>query len=216
MKAGDAAMEFVRTPTLIFTYLGMGFVQFVAVASITWLPTFFNRVYGLPMDQAGLRTAFIMLLTIVGTPLGGYLSDLWVKKKVNSRLIFASLSTFTAAVCGFAAFVLFDGNVQYGFLLALGLTTSLFAAAATATTQEVIHPGMRAMSAGLSVVFTSLIGGSLAPVVIGAISDAAGIQAAMKILPVSLLLAAVLFLAGSLFFMRDYRKVEHVQLQAES
>jgi len=216
MKAGDAAREFLRTPTLLFTYLGMGFVNFVAVGLVTWLPTYFNRTYGIPIAQAGLKSASILLLVVIGGPLGGFLCDLWVKKRLNTRLVFATTTTLISAVLGFAAFWLFDGNIQYAVLLAMGLITSAFIGAATTTTQEVIHPGLRAMSAGLSVVATALIGGSLAPVVIGAISDAAGLQTAMKVLPAFLVLAAALFFTGSFFFMRDYNKVEKIQLETES
>jgi len=195
----------------------MGFVQFVAVGTITWLATYFNRTAGMPMDQAGLKAASILLLTIVGAPLGGYLSDMFVKKTgLKSRLIFSTVTTLISAALGFAAYWLFEGNIQYVILLMMGVTTSAFVGAATAVTQEVIHPGLRATSAGLSVVATSLIGGSLSPIVVGAISDAAGIQTAMRILPAFLVVAAVLFFIGSFFFMRDYNKVEKVELQAES
>ncbi len=215
MKAADAAWEFLRTPSLILTYLGMGFVQFVAVGMLTWLPTYFNRTYGIPMGQAGLKAASIMVLTIIGAPLGGFLCDLWVKKKLNTRLVFSAATTFLSALLGFAAFYLFNGDIQYGVLLMMGLTTSAFIGAATTITQEVIHPGLRAISGGLSVVATSLIGGSLAPVVMGAISDAAGIKTAMMVLPAFLFLAASFFFIGSFFFMRDYNKVEKIPLQAE-
>jgi len=216
MKAGDAAREFLRTPSLIFTYLGMGFVQFVAVALITWLPTYFNRTADIPIDQAGLKAGSIMLLAVIGAPLGGYLSDLWVKKKIDSRLIFAAITTIITAVFAFVAFYLFKGNMQFAVLLLMGVTIIAFIPAAAVTTQEVMHPGLRAISAGLSVVATSLIGGSLAPIVIGAISDAAGIQTAMMVLPAFLVVAAALFFAGSFFFMKDYNKVETIQLETES
>jgi len=216
MKAADAAREFLRTPSLIFTYLGMGFVQFVAVALVTWLPTYFNRTADIPIDQAGLKAGSIMLLAIIGAPLGGYLSDLWVKKKIDSRLIFAAITTIITAVFAFVAFYLFKGNMQFAVLLLMGVTIIAFIPAAAVTTQEVMHPGLRAISAGLSVVATSLIGGSLAPIVIGAISDAAGIQTAMMVLPAFLVVAAALFFAGSFFFMKDYNKVETIQLETES
>jgi MFS family permease len=215
MKAGDAAREFLRTPSLILTYLGMGFVQFVAVGMLTWLPTYFNRTYNIPMGQAGLKAATIMVLTIIGAPLGGYLCDLWVRKNMNARLVFSATTTIVSALFGFAAFYLFQGDIQYAVLMAMGLTTSAFVGAATTTCQEVVHPGLRAISGGLSVIATSLIGGSLAPVVIGAISDAAGIQTAMMVLPAFLVLAATLFFIGSFFFMKDYNKVEKIQLQVE-
>ena len=215
MKAADAAREFLRTPSLIFTYLGMGGVQFVAVAIITWLPTYFNRTADIPIDQAGLKAGSIMLLAIIGAPLGGFLSDLWVKKKINSRLIFAAITTIVTAVFAFAAFYLFKGNIQYAVLLLLGVTIIAFIPAAAATTQEVVHPGLRAISYALAVIATSLAG-SLSPIVIGAISDAAGIQTAMMVLPAFLVVAAALFFAGSFFFMKDYNKVEKIQLETES
>ena len=157
-----------------------------------------------------------MLLAVIGAPLGGYLSDLWVKKKIDSRLIFAAITTIITAVFAFVAFYLFKGNMQFAVLLLMGVTIIAFIPAAAVTTQEVMHPGLRAISAGLSVVATSLIGGSLAPIVIGAISDAAGIQTAMMVLPAFLVVAAALFFAGSFFFMKDYNKVETIQLETES
>jgi MFS family permease len=216
MKAGDAAKEFLRTPSLILTYLGMGFVQFVAVGMLTWLPTYFNRTYDIPMSQAGLKAASILILTIIGAPLGGLLCDLWVKRFSNARLVFCAMTTAISAVLGFVAFYLFKGDVQYVVLMGMGLTTSSFIGAATTVTQEVIHPGLRAISGGLSVIATALIGGSLAPIVVGAISDAAGIQTAMMVLPAFLLLAAAIFLIGSFYFMKDFNNVEKIQLQAEA
>lgn len=216
MKAADAAREIAQRPSLILTYLGMGAVQFVAVALITWLPTYFSRTGGTPMDQAGLKAGSIMLLAVIGAPLGGFLSDLWVKKKTDSRLIFAGITTAITAALAFAAFGLFKGNIQYVLLLTLVVTIIAFLPAAAATTQEIVHPGLRAISSGLSIVSTSLIGGSLAPIVIGAISDASGIETAINILPVFLVVAAALFFVGSTFFMKDYNSVEKIQLEMES
>jgi sugar phosphate permease len=216
MKAGDAAKEFLRTPSLLLTYFGLGMVQFVSVAIITWLPTYFNRTAGIPISQAGLKTASILVFAIIGMPLGGFLCDRWAKKRLNTRLVFCTTTTTISAVLSFAAFWLFDGNVQYAFLLGMGLILSSFAGAAHTVTQEVIHPGLRAMSGGLAVVITSLLGGGLAPIVIGAISDAAGLQTAMKVLPAFLVLAAALFFTGSFFFMKDYNKVEKIELEMES
>ncbi len=216
MKAGDAAKEFLHTPSLLFTYLGLGFVQFVSVAIISWLPTYFNRTQGIPISQAGLKTAGIIVCAIIGMPIGGFLADRWAKTRLNSRLIFCTVITLMSAVLCFAGFWLFGGNIQYAFLLGMGLILSSFIGAAHTATQEVIHPGLRAMSAGLAVVTTTLIGGSLAPVVIGAISDAADLQTAMKVLPAFLVLASTLFFIGTFFYMKDYNKVEKIQLQAES
>jgi len=215
MKASDTAREFLRTPTLIFTYFGFAGVQFVAIGLLTWLPTYFYRTANIPPDQAGLKAGSVMLLAIIGAPLGGYLSDLWVKKKANARLVLAAITTMISAVLIFAAFFLFQGNIQYAVLLAMGITITAFLPGAAAVTQEVIHPGLRAMSYALAVLFMNLLGASLGPLVIGAISDASNIQTAMMVLPVFLVVAAVLFFIGSFFFEKDYNKVERIPLEME-
>jgi MFS family permease len=217
MKFGDAAKEFLRTPTLYLTYIAMGLGQFVSVAVITWLPTYFNRTAGIPMDQAGLKAASVMMMVVIGAPLGGWLCDFFVKKTgLKSRLHFATIALIISAVLCFAAFWLTQGDIQYGILMAMALFTITFAPAATMVTQEVIHPGLRAISAGLSIIVANLLGGSLAPVVIGAISDAADLPTAMKILPAFLVLAAVLLFVASFFFTRDYKRVEQIELEAEA
>jgi MFS family permease len=216
MKAGDVTREFLRTPTLIFIYLGMAAVQFVAVSIITWLPTYFNRTGHIPIDQAGTKAGAVMLLSIIGAPLGGFLADLWVKKRLNSRLPFAAITTIITALFTFAAFSLFEGNIQFVCLLIMGVSIISFLPAAAAATQEVVHPGLRAISYAIAVIFMNLLGGSLGPIVIGAISDASGIKTAMMVLPVFLVVGAVLFFIGSFFFLRDYHKAEKVPLELES
>lgn len=216
MKAGDVAREFLRTPTLIFIYLGMTAVQFVAVSIITWLPTYFNRTGHIPIDRAGTKAGAVMLLSIIGAPLGGFLADLWVKKRLNSRLPFAAITMIITAFFTFAAFSLFEGNLQFVCLLIMGVSIISFLPAAAAATQEVVHPGLRAISYAIAVIFMNLLGGSLGPIVIGAISDASGIKTAMMVLPVILVLGAVLFFIGSFFFLKDYNKAEKIPLELES
>ena len=57
MSFGDVSREFLRTPTLWFTYLGFAAVVFVTTSVITWLPTYFFRAGGIPEDQASLRAS---------------------------------------------------------------------------------------------------------------------------------------------------------------
>jgi fucose permease len=97
----------------------------------------------------------------------------------------------------------------------MGILASAFAPAAITVTQEVIHPGLRAISYSVCVVFQNLFGASMAPIVIGSISDAYGIKVAMSILPLFLLISAILFFAGSFFYAKDLNKVEKITLECE-
>ena len=215
MSASDIFREFIRTPPLIFTYFGFAGMTFVTVSLMTWLPTFFHRVHGLPEDQAGMKAGLVMVLALVGAPLGGFLTDLWLKKRVNARLLFSALVAIISAALLFAAFMFFDGNVQYGLLLLMGLCIVGFVPAAAAVTQDVVHPGLRAISYALCVIIQNLLGSSTGPIVIGSISDTSGIRTALLVLPAFLVAASILFFLGSFFYERDLNKTEKVSLEME-
>lgn len=66
MKKKDIARRFIRTPSLILTYLGFAGNVFVTTAFLSWLPTYFQRMYDLPMEKASVKASIVMLLAIVG------------------------------------------------------------------------------------------------------------------------------------------------------
>ena len=215
MKTGEIAREFLHTPSLILTYFGFAAMVFVTSSLMTWLPSYLNRVYNIPVDQAGMKVGIIMMMAIVGAPLGGFLADMWTKKRENARLLLSALSAILSAVIFYMAFVLFTGSTQYILLLAGGLTVMTFVPAAAAVTQDVVHPGLRAVSYAFCVIVQNLLGASVGPVFIGAMSDKYGIAAAVAMLPLFLVVAAGLFFIGSFFYKRDLAKVERITLEHE-
>jgi predicted MFS family arabinose efflux permease len=215
MSKMDIFREFSRTPSLIFTYFGFAGMMFVMVSFMTWMPTFFHRVQGIPEDQAGMKAGAVMLLALVGAPLGGIVVDRWRRKQVNARLLFPAVSAVVSAVLLFVAFMFFSGTMQYAILIVFSLIFSSFVPAAAAVTQDVVHPGLRAISYAICVVVQNLLGSSTGPIVIGAISDTYDIKTALMILPGFLILSAILFFIGSFFYERDLSKVEKVTLEVE-
>jgi MFS family permease len=211
----DIVREFLRTPSLILTNIGFIGCIFANNAIIFWLPTYFHRVGGIPMDKAGMKTGLLMLLAIIGLPLGGWLADMWFRKQVRARLLFPAITTALNAVVLLAAFSYLQGQAQYMTLLLMGILASAFAPAAITVTQEVIHSGLRAISYSVCVVFQNLFGAAMAPIVIGKISDLYDIQVAMSILPIFLLASSLLFFAGSFFYEKDLNKVEKITLECE-
>ncbi len=215
MSKMDIFRQFIRVPSLVLTYIGFIGCIFSNNALITWLPTYFHRVDNVPLSQAGMMSGSIMLLAIVGLPVGGWLADVWFKRKASARLLFPGITTLLNALIMLIAFSFLRGKSQYFMLLLMGLVAAMFTAAAITVTQEIVHPGLRAVSYSVSVVLQNLLGASLAPIVIGALSDAYGIRTAMTILPAFLVVSGLLFLAGSLFYERDLSRVEKVALEFE-
>jgi MFS family permease len=213
MSIVDMLKEFLAKPSLIFTYFGMAAVVFTTTSLLTWLPTYFHRAQGVLEKNAGVKASAVMLFAIIGAPLGGYLTDRWRKKQINARLLVPTLTSLLSAVLMFLAFSVFDGKMQYLILLSMGISITAFIAATAAVTQDVVHPGMRAISYAVAVVIQNLLGASLGPIVMGAISDATNIQTAFAFLPIALLIASALFFAGSFYYEKDLRKVEKVKLE---
>ena len=215
MSKMDIVREFLHTPSLIFTNLGFIGCIFANNAIMVWLPTYFHRTTGIPMSEAGIKVSMLMILAIIGLPLGGWLADMWFKKRPSARLLLPAITTILNALFIFIAFSFMEGKTQYITLLGMGVLASAFAPAAIIATQEVIHPGLRAISYSVCVIVQNLLGASLAPIVIGKISDLHGIKAAMSIIPIFLVISALLFFTGSFFYKKDLDKVEKITLECE-
>jgi len=213
MSIRDMLTEFFAKPSLILNYFGMAGVVFTTTSLLTWLPTYFHRVQGMAEGPAGLKSSAVMLFAIIGAPLGGYITDRWRKKRINARLLVPTLTSLLSAVLMFLAFSVFEGQFQYLLLLSVGVSITAFIAAAAAVTQDVVHAGMRAISYAIAVVIQNLLGASLGPIVMGAISDATDIQTAFTFLPIALLIASALFFIGSFYYEKDLKKVEKVTLE---
>jgi MFS family permease len=215
MEKKDMIKEFISKPSVLYTYFGMAAVVFVTTSMLTWLPTYFEKMRNVPQETAGKMASSVMVLALVGAPLGGFLTDRWRKTKENARLMFPALSTLLTSIVLFMALTLLKGTIQYIAFLTFGVLIMSFISGAASVTQDVIHPGLRATSYAIAVVVQNLLGASTAPVVMGKIYDLTNIQTALSILPVILFIGALLFWLGSRYYVKDLGQVVQIHLEAE-
>lgn len=203
LRFRDLARQFTHNRTLVCNNLAFALNVFVTTSLLTWLPTYFHRFDNIAMDAAGMKASSIMILAIIGAPLGGYLSDAWMKKRENARLLFPAVSSAVTGILLWVAFTLLRGNAQYGILFLIGIAAVAFVPSCVAVTQDVVHPGLRAISLSLNIIIQHLLGSSLAPVVIGRLSDAYGLDKALTFLPGFAFLAGALLFVGSFYYKGD-------------
>jgi len=211
MRWSEIARHLLGNKTLIFNNLAFAANTFVTTAMLTWLPSYFQRVEGISMSRASTKGGIVMLLAIIGAPLGGYLTDKWLKSRRNARLLFPAISSCMTAVLLFVAFSFYRGGIQYAVLLAAGIAAVAFVPAAVAVTQDVVHPGLRAISLSLCVIIQHILGSAMGPPAIGALSDAFGLETAMVFLPLFTVMAGILFFIGSFFYDSDAKLVEEME-----
>jgi MFS family permease len=215
MERKDVFKEFFNKPSIIYTFFGIAAIVFVTTSMLSWLPTYFENTRSISAEAAGKMSSSVMVLALVGAPLGGYLTDMWRKKRMNARLLFPSLSTLISALLLFLALYVFKGTIQYVVFLVFGVCIMTFISGAAAVTQDVIHPGLRAISYSVAVIVQNLLGASMAPVVMGRIYDLTNIQTALSVLPFILLIGTVLFWLGSRYYNTDFEKTIKIELEAE-
>ncbi len=199
----DMARQFTHNKTLLCNNLAFALNVFITTSLLTWLPTYFHRFDNLAMDKASMKASSIMVLAIIGAPLGGFLADAWMKKRENARLLFPAISSILTGILLFIAFTFLQGKIQYGVLFLIGITAVAFVPAGVAVTQDVVHPGLRAVSLSVNIIIQHLLGSSLAPIVIGKLSDIYGLDKALTILPVFAVLAGILLFIGSFYYKKD-------------
>ncbi len=215
MSRADIVRQFTQTRSLIFNNLGFASSVFVTTALLSWLPSYFHRIEGIAMSKASMKAGAIMFMAIIGAPLGGFLADKWYQKRKSARLLFPALSSIITSLILLAAFMFLDGTAQYVSLLLAGIAAVAFVPSGVAVTQDVVHPGLRAISLSICVIFQHILGSSLGPIFVGMLSDRYDIKTAITFLPLFTLLAGVLFLIGSLFYERDLGRVERIELSVE-
>jgi len=215
MNVREIVRDFLHTPSLLLTYLAFAGNTFLTSAYLIWLPSYFVRTQGMAAGPAGLKASSVMLLAIVGAPLGGYLADAWRKKRPSARPLFAGLSTLLSAAIWLLAFGAFAGTAQYIVMMIAAVCTLLYLSGASAVTQDVVHPGLWAISYAICVIVQNLLGSSTGPIAVGAISDRFGLGAAMLAVPIASVLAGVLFLLAAAFYRRDLDKVDKVVVEME-
>jgi len=192
-----------RSRTLAWICIA-GPAQLIVVSSVwSWLPSFLNRTYGLEPAAAGVRAALVVLIGAVGSVLTGLIVDRVAIAAPRRK--FTALAIMCVATCVTVSFafgapllgVALPGPAQFALIGVGGFLMTCTAGPAAAIVMNVTHPGVRATGCSVLSLAQNLFGLALGPFVVGALSDAIGLQAALTIVPVfSLVAAATLLLAA--------------------
>jgi len=166
-------------------------------------------------QRAGTMAAGLALLVLVGAPLGGFLADRWRRKRIDARMVFSGMTSLVGALFLAGAFLMAQTPAFGPLLVAFGILSVCYVAPSAAVTQDVVHPGLRALSYGFCVVTQHLLGGAWSPMLIGSLSDRFGLDKALLVTPVFGLVAAALLLGGARWYERDLARVKPVTLLEE-
>lgn len=211
----------VRSRTMLWTCVG-GAMQLIVVSSLwSWLPSYLNRFHDLPVDQAAIKAALIVLFGAAGSVVWGAVVDRSGRRNPRNKLFtMAALCLSAMVVLGFGFGVgswfgtpLTMGG-QLGILMLGGFIVTCTVGPVSAIVIDVVHPGVRSTGSSVLSLFQNLFGLAAGPFISGVLSDALGLQMAMAIMPVFGLLAAMAFIKASASYEKDMRQVNQAALAA--
>jgi len=202
--ARGIARELFRARSGIAAYFA-GALQLVTVSTIlAWLPSFFNRVYGLPADRSGIWAAGVIVCATFGAVFWAGVADRFARRDPRGRMMVTAaccLATFGVFLLAFG--ILAPGALQIGAIVLGAFVMSATTGTVPAVAIDVVHPALRSTAGSMVAIVQNLFGLGVGPLINGALSDAFGLQAAMAIMPASCGLAAVILVLGSRSYPAD-------------
>jgi MFS transporter, Spinster family, sphingosine-1-phosphate transporter len=184
-----------RSRTMLWVCIGAAAQLIVLSALWSWLPSFLNRVHGLPPAQAAVKAALVVLAGAAGSVVWGAVVDRAGLRSPQRRLVTVALLCVVTLVVLVLAFGLaLAPKAQFALILIGGFCATCTVGPAAAIVFDVIHPGVRATGASVLSLFQNLFGLAAGPFIAGLLSDAWGLQTALAAMPAFGALAAVAFL----------------------
>ncbi|GBD32038.1 putative L-galactonate transporter [bacterium HR33] len=207
----EAAKVVMKTPTLVWVFLGGALISFAMNGLVGWSPSYMQRELGLPPQVAG-RTigAWGLAAGLLGVVFGGKLGDKLAERWDSGRVI-AGCAGFLAG--GPLCIWLLSVRDLEAFIPLFFVTLFLFTwyhGPVSATIFDVVPARVGASVMGAYVFFTHMAGDAIAYPLIGAFSDRFGIRIAMLVLPVVGLIGGAVFLMAARTVARDVKRARQL------
>jgi MFS family permease len=180
-----AAALVLRTPTLIWVFVGGAMVTFAVNGLIAWAATFMQRVHGVSVAEVGARFGTWALIGgVLGALFGGRVGDRLQQRWTGGRVL-ASGAGFVLGGPVCAALILVEDLRWFAPLVAgTYFLYTWYNGPLAAVILDVVPPAVQASVLGAFVLFSHLAGDALAPPLIGYLSDQSGsLRTAMLVLP---------------------------------
>jgi MFS family permease len=184
----------IRNSPYVLTVLGYAAYTFAVGGLGFWMPAFLERVRGIPRAQATVSFGEIVVITgFVGTFVGGWLGDYFTKYSRQSFLWVSAVATLIAAPFTWAALTTGSPALYLTAMVAAQLCLFISTGPINAAILNLTSPLERATAIAVSIFTIHILGDVISPPIIGALSDAASLQEAVKIVPVAVLGAGLLW-----------------------
>ncbi len=199
------AVQFVlRTPTLVYLFLGGALISFGLNGLVGWAPTFTSRELNLsPAAASVLLGKWGLLFGTMGTLTGGFVAD-WSRRYTRTGRVLTVV--FGLVVGGSLALWLLTVRDLRVFVPVFGASfffLTWYNGPLSAVIFDVVPARIGATVIGAYLLFIHLVGDAIAFPIVGMLSDRFGISRAILLLPIVALVGGLVTLGAAGTVVRD-------------
>lgn len=187
-------VELAKNRLYRLTILGYAAYTFALGGIAIWMPTFLERVRGLPREVATVRLGAILVVTgFIGTFIGGWVGDYLLRHTRRAYLWVAGVATLAAAPVAWLALTLEHPAGYWSALVVAELLVFACTGPVNSAVVGEVPAGMRASAMALCIFTIHILGDVPSPPLIGAISDARDLQLAVMVIPAAVLVGGLIW-----------------------
>lgn len=204
--AGDPAprvltayRDLLRNVPYLLTVLGYAAYTFALGGMAFWMPSFLERVRGLPKSEATVTFGAIVVVTgFVGTFAGGWLGDFFLRRTREAYLWVSGVATLLAVPFVVVALAAPSKGVYLPAIVVAELLIFVSTGPVNSAIVNLVAPGERATAVALSIFVMHILGDVPSPPLIGALSDATSLGTAVLLVPIAVLVAGLIWSGAAL------------------
>jgi len=197
----------LRTPTLVYVFLGGALISFGMNGLVAWAPTFISRTLGLSTAEASRLLGVAGLIAgTLGTLAGGWIADTLRRRYPSARVLVTAVSFMIGVPLAVWLLTLRDSRLFVPVFYAAFFFLTMYNGPLTATIFDVVPARIGTTVVGAYLLFIHIAGDSIAFPLIGSLSDRFGLDRAIYLLPAAALGGGLVVLAAGRWLVRDMRR----------
>jgi MFS family permease len=186
----------LKIPAYLMVMVGGMFVVFASTAFITWGPTFATRYHGLTVAQASSWIGLLVLVgSVGGVLLGGYIADVLQRRWAYGRAVTIGATLLVGTPFLYQAV---STDSLFEFFVCILVATFLltcYHGPATAVIHDLTPERVHSFAFALYLFVIHLVGDTVAPVLVGRVSDLSELRHGLQLGVAANLVSALCFLA---------------------
>ena len=204
----DAAAVVLRTPTLIWMFIGGALTTAAMNSLVAWSASYLQRVLDMSLLQAGRQIGLVGLVAgVLGSWIGGRSGDRLMEYIPSGRVVASAVGFLAGAPLCVVLLLVNDVRLFAVLFFVVVFFFTWYNGPAAAVLFDVVPRRIAATVMGAYVFFIHIAGDAIALPVVGVLSDHYGLRVALMTLPAVGLLGGALLLLAVPTVGRDMARV---------